>query len=71
MNGDRVPTDDYGHSDVLDDEHGRNTHPPTRLVPPPLKRDARTAELAAHLKWIARSWLHPAGNVGHWEQRDS
>lgn len=67
--GDAVPADDYGHSAVLDDERGPNTHPPTRLVSPARKQDSRPAELAAHLKWIAGSWLHPAGNVGHWEQR--
>ncbi len=68
MNGTSVPTRDYGHSDVRDDEHGPNTHPPTRLLPRGRERRSRVAGLAAHLRWVVGSWLHPAGNVGHWEQ---
>ncbi len=69
MNGTRVPSTDYGHSDVRDDEHGPDTHPRTWLAPPAPGRDRRAAELVAHLKWMAGAWLHPAGSVGHREQR--
>ncbi len=68
MNGTPVPPNDYGHSDLRHDERGPNTHPATRLVTPAPGRDSRLARLTAHLKWIAHSWLHPGGNIGHWEQ---